>query len=92
MKNRFIDEQRALQREEKLVAQLIWEAKIAWDLNPSLLTSDLLETLRENDRQLLTQRYLLGMNSEEIGRQLGIPAATVRSRLHLARKRLRANL
>jgi DNA-directed RNA polymerase specialized sigma24 family protein len=30
------------------------------------------------------------MNSQEISDQIGIPAATIRSRLHLALKKLRA--
>jgi len=32
---------------------------------------------------------VLDMNSTEIAEQLGIPAATVRSRLHLAMKQMR---
>ena len=34
-------------------------------------------------------RYVLDMNSTEIGDELGLPAATVRSRLHLAMKHMR---
>ena len=90
LKNRFIDQQRARQREQEMVQQIIQETQLTDDDSVPMLTSELLEMAAEKDRELLTQRYILGMTSEEIGSQLGIPAATVRSRLHLARKRLRA--
>ena len=51
---------------------------------------DLLDGVPDGDRDLLDRRYVLGMNSREIGDDLGVPAATVRSRLHLAIKRLRS--
>jgi RNA polymerase sigma-70 factor (ECF subfamily) len=35
-------------------------------------------------REVVQRRYLLEMTSEQIGEELGVPAATVRSRLHLA--------
>ena len=35
-------------------------------------------------RDLLRKRYILCMSSEEIARELGVPSATVRSRLRLA--------
>lgn len=90
LKNRFIDQYRARQREQEMVEQIIRETQLTDDDSIPILTRELLELAAEKDRELLTQRYILGMTSEEIGNQLGIPAATVRSRLHLARKRLRA--
>ena len=42
------------------------------------------------DRELVEMRYRLGLNSSEIAAALGIPAATVRWRLHQAVGRLRA--
>ncbi len=51
---------------------------------------DPFELVSKADRQLIEKRYRLGMNSREIAAELGIPAATVRSRLHLAVKKLRA--
>ena len=90
LKNHFIDQQRAHQREQEMVEQIIQETEIAEsDLIP-ILTGELLELAPEKDRELLIQRYILGMNSQEISDQIGIPAATVRSRLHLALKKLRA--
>jgi RNA polymerase sigma-70 factor (ECF subfamily) len=41
-------------------------------------------------REIFERRYVWGQTSEEIANELGIPAATVRSRLHLAMKQLRA--
>jgi RNA polymerase sigma-70 factor (ECF subfamily) len=90
LKNRFIDQHRARQREQEMVQQIIQETEFADEDDIPLLTDELLEMAAEKDRELLTQRYIQGMTSQEIGVQLGIPAATVRSRLHLARKRLRA--
>jgi RNA polymerase sigma-70 factor (ECF subfamily) len=52
---------------------------------------ELLGSAPERYRQVLHRRFILGMTSEEIGRELGIPAATVRSRLYLARKWLRTH-
>ena len=51
---------------------------------------DPFELVPEADRQLVEMRYRLGLNSREIADELGIPAATVRARLHQAIKRLRA--
>lgn len=90
LKNLFIDEYRTRQRQEALIEQLSRDAALSASLMPDLLASDILEQVSEQDRELLRQRYVLGMTSREIACQLGIPAATVRSRLHLAIKRLRS--
>ena len=90
LKNHFIDQQRTHQREQEMVEQIIQETEVADDDSIPMLTGELLELAPEKDRELLIQRYILGMNSQEIGNQIGIPAATVRSRLHLALKKLRA--
>ncbi len=90
LKNRFIDQHRARQREQEMVQQIIQETEFIDDEDISMLTDELLEMAAEKDRELLIHHYLQGMTSQEIGVQLGIPAATIRSRLHLARKRLRA--
>ena len=90
LKNRFIDQQRARRREQEMVQQIIQETEFINDDDLPMLTQELLELAPEKDRELLTQRYFQGMTSQEIGQQLGIPAATVRSRLYLARKKLRA--
>ena len=97
LKNLFIDEQRARQREEFLLEQLSQQAQllqqIQFNSHPMLqiLQEDLSEQIPERYRKLLYQYYVLGMTSKEIASELGVPAATVRSRLHLAPKKLRVN-
>jgi RNA polymerase sigma-70 factor (ECF subfamily) len=90
LKNRFIDQQRAYQREQEMITQIIQETELDEFDEVPMLTRELLELASDKDRELLKQHYFQGLTSQEIGRQQGIPAATVRSRLHLARKRLRA--
>jgi RNA polymerase sigma-70 factor, ECF subfamily len=96
LKNLVLDEQYARQREQILVDQLTRQAKIIQDVqvdsSPMLdiMTQDILDQVPKNCRELLYKHYVLGLNSQEIAHELGIPAATVRSRLHLALKKLRA--
>ncbi len=91
LKNRFIDEERAYKRNQELVQRV--GAKIEFVADPTwmALSPDLLDQLPEHYAEVLQQHYLLGMTSEEIGRSLHIPAATVRSRLHLAIKWIRTH-
>ena len=86
LKNRFFDEQRARKREQALFEQMAYldDGPVNYALPP-----DLLAQAPEQYHALLQMRFLLGMTSEEIGEKLGIPPATVRSRLHLAIKCLR---
>ncbi len=44
------------------------------------------------EQALLTLRFTDGFSNDEIAQMLGIPAGTVRSRLHRIRRRLRASL
>ena len=90
LKNLFIDEQRSRRRQAALLERIAGETDFAVLPWADVASADLFDRLPERDRELLRQRYLLGMTSREIGCELGIPAATVRSRLHLAIKRLRA--
>jgi RNA polymerase sigma-70 factor (ECF subfamily) len=91
LKNLFIDEQRARQRQQALVVQLIQENQEVSYLPTEMMSPSVFELIPARYRELLHQRYVLGMNSTEIGHELGIPAATIRSRLHLAIKWLRAH-
>jgi RNA polymerase sigma-70 factor (ECF subfamily) len=50
---------------------------------------DLLSTLPENLRELLTLRVAVGMSAEETGRALGMSAGAVRVAQHRAMQRLR---
>lgn len=90
LKNHFIDQQRALQREQDMIQEIIQETELFEEDDFPILTNELLALATEEERELLTQRYFQGLTSIQIGKKLGIPAATVRSRLHLARKKLRA--
>jgi RNA polymerase sigma-70 factor (ECF subfamily) len=56
-----------------------------------MLAREMLDLVPERYRDVLYRRYLLGQTSEEISSAYGIPAATVRSRLYLARKWLRTH-
>ena len=48
-----------------------------------------IDTLGEKHRLVVILRYYAGLSNEEIAQTLGIPSGTVRSRLHVARLRLR---
>ncbi|MGH2454990.1 MAG: RNA polymerase sigma factor [Candidatus Limnocylindria bacterium] len=52
----------------------------------------LLAELEPRDRELLALRYVLGLSSPELARQLGISPEGVRSRLHRLVSRLRTEL
>jgi RNA polymerase sigma-70 factor (ECF subfamily) len=47
------------------------------------------DLLGEKHRMVVILRYYAGLSNEEIARTLNIPSGTVRSRLHIARQRLR---
>ena len=51
-----------------------------------------LRRLSEEDRELLTLSSWEGLSPGELAVVLGVPAVTLRSRLHRARRRLRAEL
>ena len=53
---------------------------------------DLVNALSEEDRLVITSRYLLELSGEETAAALGIPEGTVKSRLSRALARLRATL
>jgi len=88
LKNRFIDTRRAAQRERALAKQMAWADSLA---SPPFYAPDGLEQLPDKYRELLQMHFTYEMTSEEIGEKLGVPAATVRSRLRLALKWLRSH-
>jgi len=92
LKNLYLDGLSARQREQELVDQLAREARSSPSLEDLVLSSDPLALIPERFREVVVQRYMLGMNSREIGEALGIPAATVRSRLYLAIQEARSRL
>jgi RNA polymerase sigma-70 factor (ECF subfamily) len=91
LKNLFIDGQRRRERQEVLYEQLAWKAELETAPATTVLAQDMIDLVPERYRDVLLRRYILGQTSDEIGKAYRIPAATVRSRLYLARKWLRAH-
>lgn len=90
MKNLFVDQCRRSAREQRLLLQMARQpaAPQPDELLP-LQIEGLLNTLPEPLRELWCRRYRDGMSGIELARALGVPPATVRSRLHAARQLLR---
>jgi RNA polymerase sigma-70 factor (ECF subfamily) len=89
LKNLFLDDVSARQRQEALIEQMAQDAPLAGYLPQEVISPNPFDLVPEKYRDLVRKRYILGMTSQEIAEELGIPAATVRSRLHLAIKKLR---
>ncbi|WP_096439733.1 RNA polymerase sigma factor [Alteribacter populi] len=90
MKNQMIDERR---KEKKLSP---WEDDLDFHV-PGMVSNhiemvELLSSLTPELSDIVFKRYWLGLTSQEIGKQLSIPSATVRYKLCTAVKRLRAKL
>ncbi|WP_251634076.1 RNA polymerase sigma factor [Neobacillus niacini] len=90
MKNRLIDDRR---KEHRLTQ---WEDDFDFPIQQAgvsnLEITELLRHLPQDLSDLIFKRYWLGLSSQEIGGQSGLPASTVRYKLHLAIKRLRTIL
>lgn len=54
--------------------------------------AEALGRLKASDRTILAAKYVEDLTSEQIGRVVGKPAGTVRSRIHIALRRLREML
>jgi RNA polymerase sigma-70 factor (ECF subfamily) len=91
LKNLFIDQERSRQRQVVMVERLTRRAELDSAPAAAMLAREVMEIVPERYREVLYKRYILGQTSEEMGRELGIPAATIRSRLYLARKWLRTH-
>ncbi|OLO39425.1 RNA polymerase [Alkalihalophilus pseudofirmus] len=87
MKNQLIDDR----RKEKRV--MVWEEDFDFPVQAlavnSIEVTELLSHLPRELSDLIFKKYWLGLSSKEIGKQLGLPAASVRYKLHIAIKRLR---
>lgn len=90
LKNRFIDQLRAVRRRTALLEQMADSLTGSPVPPPDAFRLDRMEDMPENYRTVIHKHYLLGMTSDEIGRELGLPSATIRSRLRLAIKWLRS--
>lgn len=89
LKNLFIDGERTRQRQERLLHQIeLAERGSEQECFDRILVQNPLENVPNETRELFEMHYTLGMNSSEIGQELGVPAATVRSRLHFALQKL----
>lgn len=92
IKNRFIDQVRRTKRWSPIQTEL--ERKISYGCDPVLAHVrlwELLDSVPTNHREILHDRFVLGLNSTEIGVRRGIPPATARSRLRLATTWIRKN-
>lgn len=87
MKNKLIDDRR---KENRLME---WEDDLDFPVQAMavdhLEITELLSHLTQELSDLIFKRYWLGLSSQEIGQQLGLPASTVRYKLHIAIKKLR---
>jgi RNA polymerase sigma-70 factor (ECF subfamily) len=89
LRNRFFDEQRSRKRANAAVVEMIRHAHRHTDTAALIGFNEILDRIPDQYRGVLEKRYHLGMNSTEIGTELGIPATTVRSHLHQAVRWLR---
>lgn len=81
LRNRFFDEERSRKRANAAALEMIRHAKRPSCDARSTDIDEILDRVPDRFREVLEMRYRLGMNSTETGRELGIPAATVRSHL-----------
>jgi RNA polymerase sigma-70 factor (ECF subfamily) len=89
-KNVLVDEKRKLSR---LVALADYDEPYAdFNTDDALLIQELLKKLSPEQREIVTLRYLSGLNATEIGQALSIPTATVRTRLRAIIRQLRNHL
>jgi RNA polymerase sigma-70 factor (ECF subfamily) len=91
LKNLFLDDEEAQRRRARLVEQLGQETSQHHFPSPEAALVNPFDHVPERFRDVVEMRYRLGMNSQEIAEVLDVPAATIRSRLHLALKEMRRN-
>lgn len=87
-RNLFIDQARKQSRETPMEEEYLPLAAFEEDLSQAAV-GQLIARLPEGERALFTMRYFEGYNSKELGELFALPAATVRSRLSSAKRRLR---
>jgi len=92
LRNRFFDEERSRKRTNTAVVEMIRHARRPTDSSGFVRFDEILDRIPERYRDVIEKRYCLGMNSSEIGEELGIPPATARSHLHQAIRWLRAEM
>ena len=87
-RNALIDEKRKMARRIMLDPDIEIPLEEP-DKDDMLFLRELLEKLPQDHKQIVSLRYLSGLDSAAIGRILGIPSATVRTRLRAALATLR---
>jgi RNA polymerase sigma-70 factor (ECF subfamily) len=92
LKNRYFDELRTRRRRQVMFERLAQAELMERTLAAAPQGYHLPADIPKNHRAVLVRHYLYGMTSEEIGRELGIPPATARSRLRLALNWLRKHM
>jgi RNA polymerase sigma-70 factor (ECF subfamily) len=93
--NRSLDWLRARQRRPEVSLEVTGPGSVATGVDERAVSDDLMAALAALDpdqRALVVLRHLLGYRSAELARMLGIPPATVRTRLARALDRLRTLL
>ncbi len=92
LRNRFFDEERSRKRADAAVVEMIRHAKRPPDSRGLVRFDEILDRVPARYRAVLEKRYHLGMNSTEIGKELGMPSATVRSHIHQGIRWLRTRM
>ena len=87
-RNVYIDQIRKQARETPAEEETLALASFEEDLTQAAV-AQLIARLPDGERVLFNLRYFEGYNSKELGELFGLPAATVRSRLASAKRRLR---
>ena len=87
-RNLFIDQARKQSRETPADEEQLALASFQEDLSQAAV-AQLIARLPEGEKAMFTMRYFEGYNARELGEIFDLPAATVRSRLASAKRRLR---
>lgn len=87
-RNLYIDQLRKLSRETPEEEDKLALAPFEEDLTRAAVLQ-LITRLPDGERALFSMRYFEGYNARELGELFELPAATVRSRLASAKRRLR---
>ncbi|MCY3554302.1 MAG: RNA polymerase sigma factor [Gemmatimonadetes bacterium] len=104
MGNLFVDRTRARQREATFLdrwlrlAQEESSSTAGLESRPdghsgmTVTVAEIMKHVPEKHRDLVHMRFVLGLTSREISERTGVPAGTVRFRLHEAIRKLRARI
>ena len=87
----FLDTWLQLMREEFSYTSG-WESGPGDHPGVSATMPEIMKHVPEKHRGLVHMRFVLGLTSREIAERTGIPAGTVRFRLHAAIRKLRARI